>query len=98
MTTIYFVRHCKPDGKIQDDRNRPLTEEGLEDSNKVAEILKDKKIDVFISSPYKRSHDSIKRVLGSSKHSSVFCCNCVLAGSIELQTLVPPVLPEILIA
>ena len=24
MTTIYFVRHCKPDGKIQDDRNRPL--------------------------------------------------------------------------
>ena len=61
MTTIYFVRHCKPDGKIQDDRNRPLTEEGLEDSNKVAEILKDKKIDVFISSPYKRSHDSIKK-------------------------------------
>ena len=65
MTTIYFVRHCKPDGKIQDDRNRPLTEEGLEDSNKVAEILKDKKIDVFISSPYKRSHDSIKKAADS---------------------------------
>ena len=42
MTTIYFVRHCKPDGKIKDDRNRPLTEEGREDSIKVAEILKDK--------------------------------------------------------
>lgn len=27
MTTIYFVRHCKPDTKIYDDRNRPLTEE-----------------------------------------------------------------------
>ena len=65
MTTIYFVRHCKPDGKIQDDRNRPLTEEGLEDSIKVAEILKDKKIDVFISSPYKRSHDSIKKTADS---------------------------------
>ncbi|MBR4387300.1 MAG: histidine phosphatase family protein [Treponema sp.] len=65
MTTIYFVRHCKPDGKIQDDRNRPLTEEGLEDSNKVAEILKDKKIVVFISSPYKRSHDSIKKAADS---------------------------------
>jgi 2,3-bisphosphoglycerate-dependent phosphoglycerate mutase len=65
MTTLYFVRDCKPDGKIQDDRNRPLTEEGLEDSNKVAEILKDKKIDVFISSPYKRSHDSIKKAAHS---------------------------------
>ncbi len=61
MTTIYFVRHCKPDGKVSDDRNRPLTEEGLFDSNKVAEILKDKNIDVFISSPYKRSYDSIKK-------------------------------------
>ncbi len=61
MTRIYFVRHCKPDGKIKDDRNRPLTEEGLSDSSKVAEILKDKKIDVFISSPYKRSVDSIKK-------------------------------------
>lgn len=27
MTTIYFVRYCKPDAKIYDDRNRPLTEE-----------------------------------------------------------------------
>lgn len=61
MTTIYFVRHCKPDGTITDDRNRPLTDEGLEDAIKVAEILKDKNIDVFISSPYKRSYDSIKQ-------------------------------------
>ena len=65
MTRIYFVRHCKPDGKIKDDRNRPLTEEGLEDSIKVAEILKDKQIDVFISSPYRRSYDSIKKAAES---------------------------------
>ena len=65
MTTIYFVRHCKPDGTITDDRNRPLTEEGLEDSIKVAEILKDKQIDVFISSPYRRSYDSIKKAADS---------------------------------
>ena len=61
MTTIYFVRHCKPDISIADDRKRPLTEEGLADSTKVMEVLKDKKIDVFISSPYKRSYDSIKK-------------------------------------
>ena len=60
MTTIYFIRHCKPDGKWKDDRTRPLTQEGLEDSHKVTEILKDKNVDVFISSPYKRSFDSIK--------------------------------------
>ncbi|MCR5764220.1 MAG: histidine phosphatase family protein [Treponema sp.] len=65
MTTIYFVRHCKPDGKVSDDRNRPLTEEGLLDSKKVAEILKDKNIDVFISSPYKRSYDTIKEAADS---------------------------------
>ena len=31
----------------------------------MAEILKDKKIDVFISSPYKRSYDSIKKAAES---------------------------------
>ena len=61
MTIVYFVRHCKPDGKNLDDRTRPLTEEGLEDSVKVMEFLKDKDIDVFISSPYRRSFDTIKK-------------------------------------
>ena len=32
----------------------------MADSLKVMEILKDKKIDAFISSPYKRSYDTIK--------------------------------------
>ena len=60
MTKIFFVRHCKPDSSCYDDRTRPLTQEGQDDSLKVAEILKNQKIDVFISSPYKRSFDSIK--------------------------------------
>ena len=60
LTTVYFVRHCKPDHKNMDDRNRPLTEEGLADSEKVSQVLSDKKIDVFISSPYRRSYDTIK--------------------------------------
>ena len=71
MTTIYFVRHCKPDAKIYDDRNRPLTEEGGEDSKQVLEILKDKKIDIFISSPYKRSYDSIKKAADYYKKSII---------------------------
>ena len=60
MTTVYFAKRCKSDRKVIDERNRPLTDEGISDSYKVMEMLKDKKIDVFISSPYKRSFDSVK--------------------------------------
>ncbi|MGN0674913.1 MAG: histidine phosphatase family protein [Oscillospiraceae bacterium] len=59
MTTVYFVRHAKPDKSIRDDRTRPLTDEGLADSEKVTELLKDKGIDLLMSSPYKRSMDTI---------------------------------------
>lgn len=59
MTTIYFVRHAKPDKNIHDDRTRPLTEEGIADSEKVTELLKDRGIDLLMSSPYKRSIDTI---------------------------------------
>ena len=62
MTCIYFVRHCQSDHtKSSDEQLRPLTKEGLEDSNAVLHYLKDKKIDVFISSPYKRSYDTIAK-------------------------------------
>ena len=60
MTTVYFVKRCKSDRKVIDERNRPLADEGVSDSYKVMEILKDKKIDVFISRLYKRSFDSVK--------------------------------------
>ncbi|MGP1577787.1 MAG: histidine phosphatase family protein [Treponema sp.] len=62
MTRIYFVRHCQSDHtKNTEERFRPLTAEGLEDSNAVLHYLKDKNIDVFISSPYKRSYDTIAK-------------------------------------
>lgn len=59
MTTVYFVRHAKSDKNIRDDRTRPLTPEGLADSEKVTELLKNKGIDLLMSSPYKRSMDTI---------------------------------------
>ena len=59
MTVIYFVRHAQPDFSMQDDKERPLTDEGKNDTKKVLEFFKDKKIDVFYSSPYKRSIDTI---------------------------------------
>jgi len=59
MTTIYFVRHAKPDKNVHDDCTRPLTDEGMADAEKVTELLKDRGIDLLMSSPYKRSMDTI---------------------------------------
>ena len=59
MTKIYFVRHAQPEHAWEDDRTRPLTGEGGRDSAIVFEFLKDKHIDAFYSSPYKRSVDTI---------------------------------------
>ena len=59
MTRVYFVRHAQPEHDWKEDRTRPLTEEGKKDSAIVLEFLKDKKIDTFYCSPYKRSMDTI---------------------------------------
>lgn len=59
MTKVYFVRHAQPEHDWQEDRTRPLTEEGKKDSEIVLEFLKNKKIDIFYCSPYKRSVETI---------------------------------------
>ena len=59
MTTVYFVRHAQPDFSVSNDMIRPLTGEGQEDKRIVLDFLKDKNIDAFYSSPYKRSFDTI---------------------------------------
>ncbi|HWT26863.1 MAG TPA: histidine phosphatase family protein [Mobilitalea sp.] len=60
MTTIYFVRHAQPDEAVKNDRLRPLTEEGIRDTKAVTAFLKDRDIRLLMSSPYKRSRDTIK--------------------------------------
>lgn len=59
MTKVFFVRHAQPEHNWEDDRTRPLTREGKADSKIVLDFLKDKKIDAFYCSPYKRSMDTI---------------------------------------
>ena len=59
LTTILFVRHAQS-VYGSDDRNRPLSDAGMEDRKVVAETLRDRKIDAFLSSPYKRSMDTIR--------------------------------------
>ena len=58
-TKIIFVRHAKAQYG-EDDRTRPLTDEGLRNRAIVVETLKGRKIDRFLSSPYKRSTDTIQ--------------------------------------
>ena len=60
MTSVFFVRHAKPDMTVKNDRNRPLTESGIASTSFVSDVLSDKGIDIVISSPYKRSLDTIK--------------------------------------
>ncbi len=61
MTEIYFVRHAQPDYSWENDRTRPLSREGYDDIQKVCNILSDVKLDIAISSPYKRSIDTIAK-------------------------------------
>ena len=65
MTHIYCVRHAQPLHTCKDDRTRPLSADGIIDSEKVVECLKHIHIDYFISSPYKRSIDTIKNLANS---------------------------------
>jgi 2,3-bisphosphoglycerate-dependent phosphoglycerate mutase len=53
-TTVYMVRHGESP-KEGTERTRGLTEKGYEDARRVTEFLRDKKIDVVVSSPYLRS-------------------------------------------
>lgn len=61
LTTVYFVRHAKPEFSHRDDRTRPLTALGMEDSTAVAKVLHDVPIDAFYCSPYRRSLDTIAK-------------------------------------
>lgn len=72
MTHIYFVRHAQPLHIWLEDSTRPLTDEGVEDSKRVTEVLKTTALDYAVSSPYQRSMDTI--------------CECVEDHGLELHT------------
>jgi 2,3-bisphosphoglycerate-dependent phosphoglycerate mutase len=44
---------------VHDPQSRPLTEKGLNDRAVVEKYLADKKIDVILSSPFKRAYDTV---------------------------------------
>lgn len=60
MTRVYFVRHAQSDWRSGADRDRGLTAEALEDRRVVLDFLRDKPVDAFYCSPYRRSLDTIR--------------------------------------
>ena len=57
---IYLVRHAQAEWWKAPDENRPLTEKGFKDAEKLSEILKDHTIDAIYSSPYTRAYQTIE--------------------------------------
>lgn len=60
MTRVYFVRHAQSDHRSGSDRERGLTAEGQADAGAVLDFLRDKAVDAFWCSPYRRSLDTIR--------------------------------------
>lgn len=60
MTKVYFVRHAQSNHRDGNDRERGLTAEALEDRKIVLGFLRDKQVDAFYCSPYRRSLDTIR--------------------------------------
>lgn len=60
LTHVFFVRHAQSVHSHKEDRTRPLTEEGKQDTAWVTQVLADKQIDCFYCSPYLRSLDTIR--------------------------------------
>lgn len=61
LTNLYFVRHAHST-YTPDELRRPLSERGIVDSLRVTEILKTEKIDIVVSSPYKRAVQTVMGV------------------------------------
>ena len=64
VTNLYFVRHAHSI-YTPDELERPLSERGFEDAQRVTELLKPEKIDVVISSPYKRAIQTVQGIAES---------------------------------
>ena len=62
MTNLYFVRHATPNYDNHDDMSRELTPQGLIERYKAKDFLADKNITVVLSSPYKRSVDTVSPI------------------------------------
>ncbi|OOV77252.1 histidine phosphatase family protein [Mammaliicoccus fleurettii] len=66
-TYIYFIRHAESTFVFGKERERPITNKGIIDSEKISEKLSNIKFDHFISSPYKRAIQTIEPLVKNSE-------------------------------
>lgn len=63
MAELYYIRHCEPNYDNHVDALRELTPKGQADTGLVTAYLRDKGIDMVLSSPFK----------AGGGHSGAFC-------------------------
>ena len=65
MTVLYFVRHAQPDYRQGVNSTFVLSEEGMNDRMRAAEVLEGVRFDRAVSSPYTRSVLTIMPIVES---------------------------------
>jgi len=66
MTVIYFVRHAHSH-YTADEYNRPLSNKGVEDRDRVTRLFEHKNIHTIYSSPYKRAIQTVEGIAQERK-------------------------------
>ncbi|MFT4414309.1 histidine phosphatase family protein [Fredinandcohnia humi] len=61
QTNLYFVRHAHSK-YTPDELQRPLSDKGIQDAQKVTDIFQNKPIDTILSSPYKRAVETVSGI------------------------------------
>ncbi|MEI5906866.1 histidine phosphatase family protein [Bacillus spongiae] len=61
-TTVYMVRHAKSPFIFGEEKTRKLSEEGVYDAKRVMELLREKDIDMIVSSPYTRAVQTVQQL------------------------------------
>jgi 2,3-bisphosphoglycerate-dependent phosphoglycerate mutase len=70
-TTIYMVRHAESQFVFGEERSRGLSEEGLVDAQRVAELLYDVDVDYVASSAYARAIQTVQYYVTAKLKSTV---------------------------
>ncbi|MFJ8517125.1 histidine phosphatase family protein [Lysinibacillus xylanilyticus] len=66
MTVIYFVRHAHSHFTA-DEYNRPLSDKGFEDRDRITNLFKNKIIHTIYSSPYNRAVQTVEGIAEEHK-------------------------------
>lgn len=61
MTNLYFIRHAHST-YTPDELERPLSEKGKKDAERIMALIQPDSIDVVVSSPYKRAVQTVEGV------------------------------------